>query len=300
MRISYTIDLPGSESTLCGVDRYTFKDDESKILIESVHQESLSIGGNSKQQDLVLFMRGLVTAVENDRFAYADETWMMDLWQRLRTSKSADNSPVVKAKKTKIRSDAASATIYRIMMALHDEGRALVDSSLMQNQPPALDFMIENVQLRGLINESLLRGKAAYQQNLGLSIASLRGSLRSGSVSCEKEPSTKVELTPAGNIRYSLALYLKLEPFAGLSNLMKIPSAGLRLQIDLISDYILDPDSGRIVQHRLIESRINGSLTPGDLLSRVVLRRQDGIAVDDGALSRTVTDFVARLVSRSN
>ena len=311
VEISYVIDLPGSDasSPLTGVDCYTLQvnqDSDAIIRIQSVHQKSMSIGGNSNTRDLVLFMRGLVAAVENDRFINADERWITDLWQRLRApsnGRSEKASLAVDEKKnrqqlTPSRSDAAAATVYRIMVALHNGGRELVDLFAGANNPPALDFMIENVELRGLLNESLLRGRSSYQQSLGISIGSLRSSLRTKRLIREKEPLTVVELTKSGNIRFKLTLFLRIEAFAGLYNLLNIPSAGLPLQVDLVSDYILDPDSGRIIQHRLVESRINGQLTPGDILSRVLLRRgKEGSSLDDSAWGRTITEVLSRLTN---
>eukprot|EP00977_Amphora_coffeiformis_P016002 scaffold4833_cov233-Amphora_coffeaeformis.AAC.37 len=309
VQISFVIDLPGSEASLTGVDLYTLDLDPNsdKIRVISVNQMSMSIGGNSRQKDLLLFMRGIVEFVENDSFANADEQWITDLWQRLRTSNkrnnlakalSIDSNDKPKKKlRTPARSDAAAATVCRIMTALHNDGNDLVDSSVVSNHPPALDFMIENVQLRGLLNEVILRGRSSYQQSLGISIGSLKSSLQAKRITCEKGPSTKVELTPTGNIRYALTLFLKVETFAGLPNMLNVPSAGLPLKVDLISEYVLDPDSGRIVQHRLVESRLNDQLTPGDILSRVLLRGQDGFSVDDSAWGRALMDVVGRLTN---
>ena len=305
VQVSFTIDLPGSEASLCGSDIYTLDvdADTGATRIQDVEQESMSIGNNSKQQDLVLFMKGLVAAVENDRFVNADEQWLVDMWNRLRATDSQDaldkkiRGSLSKSVKTPVRGDLAAATVYRIMATLHNDGKNLIDTSFVRHLPPALDFMIENVQFRGLLNEILSRGKTAYQRNLSFSIDSLRASLRSKRVSCDKEPATRVELTPEGNIRYALTLFLKIKTLAGLVNLLNVSSAGLPLKILLVSEYVLDPDSGRIVQHRLIESRINDQLTPGDILSRFLSRTQDNETVDDSVWARPLADFLGRLTS---
>lgn len=306
VRISFVTVLPGSETSLSGVDRYTLDTEpgSNKIRILSVHQESMSIGENSKQQDLVLLMRGIVDFAENDRFANADEQWIAELWQRLRAQNGDDKAsgtnvsgPPKRQSKIPIRSDAAAATVYRIMTALHNDGADLADPSIASNRPPALDFMIENVQFRGLLNEILARGRSSYQQNLGMSIESLKSSLRAKRITSEREPSTKVELTSAGNIRYSLTLFLKVATFTGIPSLLNVPSTGLPLRVDLISDYILDPDSGRIVQHRVIESRLNDQLTPGDVFSRILLRGQEGLPFDENAWGRALADVLGRFTN---
>ena len=93
----------------------------------------------------------------------------------------------------------------------------------------------------------------------------------------------------------TLTLFLKIETFTGLPNLLNIPSTGLPLKVELITEYVLDPDSGRIVQQRLVESRLNDQLTPGDFLSRVLLRGQDGFLIDENAWRRLLADVIGRL-----
>jgi hypothetical protein len=290
------------DTSIMGTDRYTLMVDSSSgaLRIQQVEQEALSIGGNSKRQDLVLFMRGLVAAVENDRFVNADDEWIMDLWKRMRSNsndlrkgEAMSKESLAKLSAIPTRSDSAAMTVYRIMTALHNDGKALVDPSVRRQVPPALDFMIENIQCRGLLNEVLSRGKSMYQRNLGFAIDSLQSALRAQRLSSVKEPKTTVELTDRGNIRYSLTLFLKVEPLTGLPNLLNIPRAGLTLTIDLISEYILDADSGRIVQHRLVESRINGQLTPGDVLSRIFLREKS----DTGDWGRSFSDVLGQLAN---
>ena len=40
------------------------------------------------------------------------------------------------------------------------------------------------------------------------------------------------------------------------------------LAIELISDYVVDQQTGLVVTHQLVETRVNGQLTPGDVISR--------------------------------
>jgi hypothetical protein len=41
------------------------------------------------------------------------------------------------------------------------------------------------------------------------------------------------------------------------------------------SDYIIEKQTGQIFQHRLFETRINGQLTPGDVISRWIQKQVD-------------------------
>jgi hypothetical protein len=38
--------------------------------------------------------------------------------------------------------------------------------------------------------------------------------------------------------------------------------------LELVSDYVVDPHTGLVIQHQLVETRVNGQLTPGDVISR--------------------------------
>ena len=69
------------------------------------------------------------------------------------------------------------------------------------------------------------------------------------------------------------------------------------LKIGLMSEYILCPETGKILQHRLLESRVNGQLTPGDVVSRWIQRLAGGVVSaenDDTAVDwmRTLHDTV--------
>jgi hypothetical protein len=113
---------------------------------------------------------------------------------------------------------------------------------------------------------------------VGLLVASLRAALRTGRVQAEQsKPSVQVELTAKGNIRCSVTLYLKILPipegFPGLDSNVLLQTS-LPLKIGLVSEYVIDADTGLISQHELVESRVNGQLTPSDIVSQWIRRRQ--------------------------
>jgi len=113
----------------------------------------------------------------------------------------------------------------------------------------------------------------------------------------EKDPTVKVELTSDRNVRVSLTFYLKFKPLpGGLSPAFEndvsgssgggVGVSGLPFRLGVMSEYILDAETGRIVRHQLKETRINGQLTPADVVSRWVQRLVGGgekIQSDDGA-----------------
>jgi hypothetical protein len=68
------------------------------------------------------------------------------------------------------------------------------------------------------------------------------------------------------------------------------------IKVELVSEYKIDSSTGMIIQHRLIETRINGQLTPGDQISRWIKRflNNDNSSVLPEDRSR---DDIARAIS---
>ncbi|OEU19409.1 hypothetical protein FRACYDRAFT_268010 [Fragilariopsis cylindrus CCMP1102] len=64
-------------------------------------------------------------------------------------------------------------------------------------------------------------------------------------------------------------------------------TSGLPLRVELVSDYRIDPDTGLIVEHRLVETRINGQLSAGDQVSRWIQRF---LKLDGGSDTNTKTN----------
>ena len=136
--------------------------------------------------------------------------------------------------------------------------------------PPAMEHMADKVELRGYFGEALIRGATLYNRVVGLIISSLNQAISRKTVVVVKKVPARVELTPDGNVRLYLTLQLRVPPPGGL--FADATQAGVPLKLELVSDYIIDPSSGKISQHRLVESRVNGQLTPQDVMSRSIQR----------------------------
>lgn len=306
---STNLNAPGVASTAVrGKDIYILSsanDSFGELVIDEIQQKEFVIGDNSNPVDGVWFLRSMATAIDSGRSPSADGFWM-DLLQRAtkasdsrRVIKNGSNQPLKQPKHRPIRSDDAALTTYRIMETLLQDCPKLVstDGMDMINRGPASQYMAENVQLKGYLGESLLRGRLNYNQIFVLVLASFQATLRSGNVVSEKEPLLRVELTPKGNVICSITLFLKLLPplMTGFAVGKSTASTGTiartsmpPLKIGLLSEYVLCPVTGKILQHRLLESRINGQLTPGDLMSRWIQRLAVGAEVtaekDDNAI----------------
>jgi hypothetical protein len=184
----------------------------------------------------------------------------------------------------------AAAACYYIMADLYEDGLSLFDmsspsSSTRTRSPPAFKHIAENVELRGYFGESILRGSSLYNRSIGSVIMGIRESIRQGRLSIEegKIVPPRVELlVPTGEIRLTLTFLFRIPPpGAGIimpssksssSDSPPIITSGLPLRVELVSDYRIDPDTGLIVEHRLVETRINGQLSAGDQVSRWIQR----------------------------
>eukprot|EP00978_Attheya_sp_CCMP212_P035183 scaffold151524_cov52-Attheya_sp.AAC.5 len=195
----------------------------------------------------------------------------------------------------------AKAAVYDIMCALQEDVPLLVVSPSNSNEqpfpssssslfvslpaPPAERFLDESIELRGLLKEELARGIGNYDRAVGFAAASLRAALGTGRVFLltegTKDPvQTRIELTSPSKIRVTLLLKLRVDPaaaaltplFATATPQTTTPIArraggGLPLDTELVWEYRIDPSTGLIVQHSILEIRINGQPSPAEVVS---------------------------------
>jgi hypothetical protein len=149
--------------------------------------------------------------------------------------------------------------------------------------PPASAYLTENVRVLGYLNETILAGRPAYETSWNVALTAFAAALRSGRVETESpndsSDSVRVELTASRSIRLTANLRLKVKPIPGailpaLSSSFPMPtgsdSFSIPMQIAIVSEYVSDPSTGRITAHRLVETRVNGQLAPGDVVARWV------------------------------
>jgi hypothetical protein len=285
--------MPGAASVrLRGTDVFTLclptNWKQPVVKIQEVRQTKLTIGDSVQSaQESSLFFRSLTAAIQTGRMGddIYDDLWS-DFLQRISGGTPKTALPLVSDNEIVNfqRSDAAASTVYRLMEALLTECLLIVDKSA-SSRPPACDYMSENIQLLGYLGETLVRGRSSYERSFGFSLASLKAALRSGQLVSEREPEIRVELTMKRNVKLSLTLFLKAPPLInlpGFDTTRLIPEGGVPLKLGLLSEYILDPETGLVKQHQLLESRINGQLTPGDIVSRWI-QRQRGISSAEGS-----------------
>lgn len=302
-----SLNFPGRTPTvLQGTDVYTIStttfpgDRDPKVAIDKIHQKKLSLGDNSNVNDSVLFLRSLATAIDSSgRLPFADGFWM-DLLKRVTNDSNSKTvaslstqlpSPLPQSRKDQpafvIRSDIAALTAYRIMETLHQDwsnldSLATGTSNRDAVKPPASAFFSNEVQLIGFLGETILRGRSQYNRVFSLTYSSWQRAIQQGSNADNEDPLIRIELSPKGDIICSIVLFLKVVPpflsaIHGIDVSFSPLSAGLvesipLLKIGLVSEYALCPKTGLILHHRLTESRINGQLTPIDIVSRWIQR----------------------------
>jgi hypothetical protein len=284
--IQYSITNPLGLVLVSGTDIYTLKmspDLDPIPRIMQIKQDKLVVNGNNNTNEGIWLMRSLIAMADAGRVGNEDVgVWGTDLWQRfVRPNAVTDKTrPIVV-------SNEAAATAFRIMTRLHQDWRLALGgntnssnaNALTLPTTPVAEYLADNVQLVGYLGESLVRGRAAYTQSFSLSLAPLQAALRQGQVRSTKPPKVRVELTERGSIRLDLMLYLTIRPLAGIDRLpgwdrLSPSQQEIPLTLELISEYDLDNVMGKITQHALLESRVNGQLTPADVVSRWIRRQQ--------------------------
>jgi len=220
-------------------------------LVECVEQMELVVAG-SPVEDPDWF-RALVSAIEAGR-SNAGTDLVLDLLEQVNPSRR--NTIIPSQNELPPLSETAAASVYSILVTLHSDLRNFLNLTA----PPASEFYDPNIELRGYLNEVLVRGETQYKQILGVTMASFRGTIRTGRLAMDVPPKATVEFQSDRSIRVSLLLQLRIKV---------VDDVGVPLKLELVSLYKTNRD-GKIQLHRLLESRVNGQLTPGDVVIQLL------------------------------
>ena len=204
-----------------------------------------------------------------------------DIWDVAATPNPFNSSSTLIAKSL---TDKAAASVYNLMIALHSDIPTLLDhssSALYNKVVPAEEFLTNDIKLKGYLEETFSRDINSYRQAIGFSLSTLRTAFRLNRVVVEKgkKISTSVELTSIGDVQLKVKLPLRVKSlidFDGLRNNDGMPGS-LPLTIELVSIYKINLN-GKIFEHDLKEARINGVLTPADVVSRWMREMINGSA----------------------
>ncbi|KAL7486052.1 hypothetical protein ACHAW6_011713 [Cyclotella cf. meneghiniana] len=165
--------------------------------------------------------------------------------------------------------DSAAASFYGILRSLHFDLSKIGDTDTKSSSPAGV-YLAEDIELRGLLGERLVSGVKAYNRLTGVVISSLRAAMQTNRVRLAAPPKPTIEVTSKGSIKvdFILALWIDAPTFPlSQSGTQGSGGFGVPLKMQLVSEYIIDK-SGKIREHVILESRLNGVLTPGDVFSR--------------------------------
>jgi len=166
--------------------------------------------------------------------------------------------------------DTAASSFYGIIRSLHNDLPSIIADTemIVPSQTPAGEYLADSIELRGLLGEVLIRGSDAYSRLVGVVISSLRAAMKTKRVRLAAKPKPTIEIMQNGGIKMNLnvALWIDAPSFPGQSKSSN-GGFGVPLIIEVTSLYKVD-DAGRIREHQILESRLNGMLTPGDVFSK--------------------------------
>ena len=133
-----------------------------------------------------------------------------------------------------------------------------------------------------IIGEVVANDFVRYKQIAQPALSSLNAAIDRQWVKLDSKPSCEyVQFTKQGTIQVNIHLPFRIDTTSLLSpsslfleNILpqqlqqRIVGSGNKLHVEIVTEYSIDSDNGQIIEQRLLESRINGQLTPGDLVSR--------------------------------
>jgi len=217
------------------------------------------------------------------------DTTLVDLLKTLttrpkRSSRPRNSDKTFTVAMRRLNGDAA-ISFYALLRSLHADLVTIASTAGGPNVP-ASDYLSDSVELRGLLGESIVQGRDGYLRLLSLALTSLSTAIATNIVRLATKPKSRIEITQEGNIRVIFILALWASP--------QIPSLGggepkggdsgfgVPLKIEITSEYSIN-DDGRVSEHKILESRLNGVLTPGDVFSQWIMRLTAGEEGQKGA-----------------
>jgi hypothetical protein len=196
-------------------------------------------------------------------------------------------------------SEPAAANVYYLMSSLLEQSSTLFNGKSDQILPPGSEFLQDQMELHGYFDETLVRGRNTYIRVFRTILSGARQSIDQKLLVIEKSSPPRVELTSNGAVRLFLVFHFRLPPPRLLPDAPGVKNTntqlGVPLKIELVSDYAIDSISGLVTKHTVIETRVNGLLTPGDFLSRWMNRfLKSDIVADDTSYNTNENEDVFR------
>jgi len=205
----------------------------------------------------------------------------------LRTNQ--DEAVKLSTSTTRELSGEAAISLYKITRALHHEIPLQLEMVSKKNggittATPAARFLTENVELRGLLNEVIAGDRVRLKQVFATAFASLRAASQNGWIDVEQNSPIALEVTGDSNLKMKISFGVKFpklsttvtqplpQPLKMLTSFASNPSLTTleSMEVGILVLFYID-DGGKISQIRILETRINGMLTPADVVSKWLL-----------------------------
>ena len=243
--------------------------DTYPLKINQIENLNLTVGGMTADSDWASSFISAALRTGLGNAPIPDPTiseLLRALANRQSTSSKSQQPPKVKqsaASMMPLLDDAAAIAFYGIIRALHIDLSNIANLEIKSTTPAGM-YLADDVELRGLLREKLISGSQGYNRLIGVAVSSLRAALQTGRVRLAAPPKPIIEVTSRGSIKvdFLLALWIDAPTFGSPSGGFGVP-----LKIQLVSEYIIGP-TGKIQENVILESRLNGVLTPGDVFSR--------------------------------
>ena len=299
--------LRQQEWTLKGKDIFyldTTTTNEERPVITKIQQGKMTMITNNVETsiDSKWMMDNIVFALERQMEGGTGSVNVRDFFTEVimsqpnlsslfRGTKSDSNKASKKNKPTLRKlSSSSAANIFYIMEDLQEQGFALFDpfasgglspSSTSAGIPPALDYASDNIELKGYLGENIAVGKSLYRNGVGSLLLGIREAIRQKRLLVQGLEYPRVELQPRAMTGRIGGDHPVVRVISGVTFRITPPGAGMLpeslsssppIKIEITSDYKISSDTGLILEHKLVETRVNGQLTPGDQVSRWMRR----------------------------
>jgi hypothetical protein len=249
---------------------------------DSSDRGRIRIGGETIFQDLLQRAIGMATtSMRKSSIGLSESKEVLSV--RPNPDDSIQHSTGTRARDL---SDEAAISLYQLTRALYREvplslERLSRNDGVLSRGIPAARFLTETVELRGLLNEILSADRVRLKQAFATTLASLRAASRNGWMDVDLLSPITLEITEDSNLKMKLCIGVKFpkisttvpQPLKLLTSFPNSPNLSPQqesMEVGIVVLFTIT-NGGMISEIRILETRINGMLTPADVVSKWLL-----------------------------
>jgi len=202
-------------------------------------------------------------------------------------------------------SSEAAISLYHIMLALHREIPLQVTrlsrkaGTETKMAIPAGKYLEEYIELQGLLNETIARGQVRLKQLFLTTMTSLRTLIQTGLIDIDIASPINIEFTQDSNLKIKLSLRVNFPILPTVPQSLKLPSSLLPkgseeyTKLELVLLYKIS-NLGKIKEIRFLETRVNGRLTPADVVSKWIA---DATTGEEGSAPSALREIISNALA---